>query len=89
MKKPKRTPDLLDRIMASNCSDSAKVIKLFAVTQLHYRTGLGDEAWEKMRELIGTDAVSALAFIAGFSMARTGTNKDRPRLLDLVPEMKE
>lgn len=64
--KTKRVPGILDRIMAGKCSDSAKVIKLFAVVQLHYRRPLGDLAWVRMRELIGGEAVMALAFIAGW-----------------------
>lgn len=89
-KKPKPTPGLIDRIMASKCSDSAKVIKLFGVTQIYYRAPLGDAAWDKMRELIGHEACSALAFIAGWqagvgSVPALQRNK---RLLELVPEMK-
>lgn len=95
MKKPKPTPPLLDRIMASNCSDSAKVIKLWAVTMIHYRTPLGDQAWYKIRELIGEDGASALAFLTGYCFgygsdmkANPDGHQDRTRkLMELVPEM--
>lgn len=48
---------------------ASKIVKLWAITMLHYRTKTGDMAWDAISRLTNKDTSSVIAFISGFSMA--------------------
>ena len=77
--------DVVDKIIKNKIDPETKLIRLWAITQLNYRTPLGEKAWTKMRGLTNPAATTVISFITGFCMNGTPTEKS---LKKLVPELK-
>ena len=81
--------DIIKAILANKDSNkTSKIVRLWAVVQLNYRTPLGDKAWATIGNLTDGDTVSAIAFLTGWCMGAGGC-PTREKLMGLVPEYKE
>ena len=83
--------DVIDKIINNKeTSLSAKIIRLWAVSMINYRTNLGDKSWKEMGKLTCDEITMALSFISGFSTGLGMDCEDRfKKLKDLVPELNE
>ena len=61
----------LDRLVPRDMAKSQKIVRLWAIIELNYpgEEGIGQEASDRLRALIGNDAVIALFQITGFCLA--------------------
>ena len=80
---------LVERIVESRNSKTDKLVALWAITQLRFRTTMGDEAWEAIQKITDKETTMAIAFLTGHAVGMGATiSKERSpadQLRKLIP----
>lgn len=58
----------IQEVLDSDVGKEVKIIRLWCIVQLNYRTDKGDAAWRAMETLTDRDTVKAISFLTGFAM---------------------
>lgn len=76
--------ELINKTYSSNIPTPVKVVKLYVIAMLNYKQPVGEEALNKMRALIGAEAMETLFFLVGFEMAHSdGRSEHYLKILNL------
>lgn len=77
-----------EQIVRSRALKGMKVMQLFAVVMTNYRQPLGDDAWDKMAQVIGQEESQAFAFLACFLIGQHGS-PDHEKWKQWLPKLRK